>query len=226
MSPVAFLLLTSLLGQVPPFSARFEQVTVTKGETDTTRGTIYFAAPWRTYYKVDYPINQILSVVMNDMTVYYPDETLAYVIKTKSQVESPMSQQSLGTVDPAQAMSEMGFTLGKTSTVGDTAYVVWNPKDKRAPIGRVAFGRVGRATVFVEVLRHDGKPMMRTRLSGHVQADTFELPTRIATERFDADGKRTLETMTYTALDTSTAFLYTLGRFALPPGTRIKTSNW
>jgi len=226
VSPVAFLLLTSLLAQVPPFSARFEQITAAQGEADTVRGTIYFAAPWRIYYQVDYPLNQLLSVVMNTMTVYYPDKALAYVIKGKSQVESPMSQQSLGTADPAQAMFEMGFKLGKTSTVGDTAYAVWNPKDKRTPFGRVTFGRVGRATVFVEVMRRNGRPMMRARLSGHVQVDTFRLPTRTVTERFDTEGRRTLETQTYTGLDTSTDFLYTLARFALPPGTRIKTSNW
>jgi hypothetical protein len=160
------------------------------------------------------------------MTLYYPDETLACVIKTKSQVESPMSQQSLGAIDPAQAMSKMGFKLGRTSIAGDTAYVVWNPKDKRMPFGRVTFGRVGRITVFVEVLRQNSQPMMRTRLSGHVKADTFNLPTRIATERFDAEGRRTLETLTYTALDTSTTFLQTIGRFALPPRVKTKTYNW
>jgi hypothetical protein len=223
---MVYLLLAVLAGQVHPFSARFEQVTVADSRTDTARGTIFFAAPWRVYYQVDYPLNQLLSVVMNTMTVYYPDETLAYVIKTKSQVEAPMSQQSLGIADPAQAMSKMGFKLGKTSTVGDTTYVVWNPKDKRAPLGRVTFGRVGRATVFVEVLRQNSRPVMRTRLSGHVQVDTFELPTRIATERFDDDGKQTLETMAYTALDTSTSFLETIGHFAVPARVKIKTYNW
>ncbi len=223
---MAILLLATLLGQVPPFSARFEQVTVSNNRTDTARGTVYFAAPWRVYYQVDYPLDQLLSVVMNTMTVYYPDETLACIIKTRSQVESPMSQQSLGTADPTQAMFKMGFKLAKTSTVGDTTYAVWNPKDKRSPVGRVTFGRLGRATVFVEVLRQNNKPMMRTRLSGHVQADTFELPTRIAIERFDTEGRRTLETFTYTALDTSTSFLKTLGRFAIAPGVRTKTTSW
>jgi hypothetical protein len=223
---VAFLVLAAILAQIPPFSARFEQVTVVNNKADTARGTIYFAAPWRTYYQVDYPLNQRLSAVMNTMTVYYPDETLAYIIKTKSQVESPMSEQSLGTINPAQAMSKLGFKRGKTSTVGDTAYEVWSPKDKRMPFGRVTFGRVGRVTVFVEALRPNNTPVMRTRLSGHVQVDTFRLPTWIASERFDEEGRRTLETMTYTALDTCADFLGTLGRFAPPPGTRTKTSNW
>jgi hypothetical protein len=226
MVPMALTLLTALLGQIPPFSARFEQVTVTNNKTDTARGTIYFAAPWRTYYQVDYPLNQRLSVVMNTMTVYYPDETLAYVIKTKSQVETPMSQQSLGAIDPSQAMSKLGFKRGKASTVGDTAYEVWNPKDKRMPSGRVTFGRIGRVTVFVEALRQNGQPMMRTRLSGYVLVDTFTLPTRVVTERFDVDGSRVTETLTYSALSTATDFLSTLGRFALPPKTRIKNANW
>ena len=223
---MTFLLLATLLGQAPPFSARFEQTTVANGEADTARGTIYFVAPWRVYYQVDFPVNQILSVVANDMTVYYPDETLAYVIKSKSQVELPMSQQSLGAIDPAQAMSKMGFKLGKTRTIGDTAYAVWSPKEKRAPFGRVTFGRVGRATVFVEVLRKNSLPMMRTRLSGHVQADTFRLPTRIVTEQFDTEGKRTLESLTYSALDTSTEFLKTIGRFAVPARVKTRTYNW
>lgn len=223
---MAFLVLTTLLAPVPPFSARFEQITLAGREADTVRGTIYFAAPWRIYYQVDYPLNQLLSVVTNTMTVYYPDETLAYVIKTKSQVDAPMSQQSLAAADPALAMHEMGFRLGKTRTVGDTAYEVWNPKDRRAPFGRVTFGRVGRATVFVEILHHNKQPMMRIRLSGHVQADTFELPTRMATERFADDGKQTLETMTYTALDTSSSFLKTIGRFAVPARVKMKTYNW
>ena len=220
------LLVTVFSDQVPPFSARFEQVTAERGKTDTTRGAIYFAAPWRIYYQVDYPLNQLLSVVMKTMTVYYPDETLAYVIKTKSQVEAPMSQQSLGAADPAQALFRMGFKPEKTRTVGDTTYAVWNPKDRRSPVGRVTFGRVNRATVFVGVTRRNGEPIMRTWLSGHVQVDTFRLPTRTATERFDTEGRPTLETQTYTGLDTSTTFLKTLTRFAPPPGTKTKTSNW
>jgi hypothetical protein len=222
---LAFLVLTALFAQVPAFSARFEQVTVANTKADTTRGTIYFVAPWRIYYQVDYPLNQILSVVMNEMTVYYPDETLAFVIKTRSQAETPMSQQSLSAVDPGLAMLRMGFKPGRTSVVGDTGYEVWNPKDKRTPFGRVTFGRIGRATVFIEVSRQNEQPMMRTRFSGHVQVDSFELPTRMATERFD-HGTRTLETFVYSALDTSTAFLKTVGRFAIPRGIKTKTYNW
>jgi hypothetical protein len=94
------------------------------------------------------------------------------------------------------------------------------------PFSKVTFGRLGRATVFVEVLRQKGEPFVRTWLSGHVRADTFELPTRIVTERFDLEGRRTLEILTYENLSTATDFLYTLGRFALPPGVKTRTSNW
>jgi hypothetical protein len=215
-----------LAGQVPPFTARFEQVTLDAGRTDTVRGTIYFAAPWRVYYDVDFPLRQQLSVVKNTMTVYYPDETLAYVIRSGSPVESPMAQHSLHAVDERQTMAKMGFRLAETRQAAETTYHVWRPKNPRMPFSRISFGRVGRAAVYVEVLRQQEKPLLRTRLSDHIRADTFYLPARIETERFDTEGRRTLETLTYTGLDTSRTFMQTLGRFTLPPGTRTKTSDW
>jgi hypothetical protein len=220
---MALLLLTMFFGQVPPFSARFEQVTAESSRVDTTRGTIYFAAPWRVYYEVDYPLKQLVSAVMGELTICYPDESLAYVIKAPSQLESPMSQQSMGMGDPARAISEIGLKPGKRRMAGDTVYAVWNPRDRRAPLGRVTFGRVGRATVFVEVTRRDGRPMVRSRMSAHIQVDTFELPTRISTERFGAEGTRTLETFTYTDLDTSIDFLKVVGRFSIPPHVKTET---
>lgn len=223
---MAALLFAVLLGQVPSFSAGFEQVTVDNSRADTVRGTVYFAAPWRVYYQVNYPLNQLVSAVMNEMSIYYPDESLAYVIRSNSRFENPMSQQSLGTVDPTQAMSGSGLKPVRTRTAGDTLYSEWASRDKRAPYGRVTFGRVGRATVFVEALRRNGTPIVRSRMSGHVPADTCELPTRIVTERFDAAGRRSFEVLTYTAVDTSAAFLKTLGRFAIPPGMRTKVTNW
>jgi len=156
----------------------------------------------------------------------YPDESLAYVIKANSQFETPTSQQSLGTIDPISAMSQIGLRPGRTRTAGDTLYSDWTPRDRRAAFGRFTFGRIGRATVFVEAVGRNGKPIMRSRMSGHVHTDTFELPTKISTERFDADGRRSLEMLSYTTIDTSTAFLKTLGRFAIPPGVRKKTSSW
>lgn len=224
MTPLALILL--LTGQVPPFTARFEQVTASTGETDTACGTIYFAAPWRIYYLVDYPINQLISVVKNDMTIYYPDEALAFVITTKSPVESPMAQQSLPQADPAQTLTKMGFKRAAATTRGDTTFTNWVPKDRRNPFSRAVFGRIGRRTVFVEVLRQKGEPLMRTWLSGHIRADTFELPTHIVTERYDTEGRRTLENLTYTNLSTASDFLYDLGRFALPPGVRTRSYNW
>jgi len=221
-----FALIGSLVSTAPPFQARFEQVTIDGGQTDTVRGYIYFAAPWRIYYQVDYPLKQNLSVVMNTTTIYYPDKSLAYVIKAKSEVESPLSQQSLGAVDPSQAMAKMGLAPGKTRVSGDTTYSTWNSKNKRLPFSHVVFGHVGRATVYVEVLRRNGGPLMRIRFSNHIKVDTVALPTAVVTERFDTEGERTLETLTYQDVDTSTAFLRTLGRFTLPTGTRIKTSNW
>jgi len=223
---ITILLLVAVLGQIRPYSARFTQVTVDNSRADTVRGTVYFAAPWRVYYQVDYPINQLVSAVMNEMSIYYPEESLAYVIRANSQFEAPTSQQSLGTIDPAQAMSQIGLRPSNTHTSGDTVYSVWIPKDRSAAFGRFTFGRVGRATVYVEAVRRNGKPIVRSRMSDHMSVDTFELPTRISTERFDAAGRRSLESLTYTALDTSTAFLKGLARFAIPPGIRTKTRNW
>jgi len=223
---MALLLLGALLGQVHPFSAQFEQVIVENNQSDTARGTVYFVAPWRIYYQVNYPLNQLVSVVMNEMSIYYPDESLAYVLKSKSQFESPTSQLSLGTIDPARAMSQIGLRPSKTRTAGDTVYSVWTPTDRGATFGRFTFARIGRATVFVEAVRRNGRPVVRSRMSDHVRADTFELPTKITTERFDTAGRRSLEVLTYTALDTSTAFLSTLERFTIPPGVRTKISSW
>jgi len=67
---MAVLLLAFLFGQVHPFTAKFEQVTADNNRTDTVCGTVFFAAPWRVYYEVDYPLHQVVSTVMSEMSIY------------------------------------------------------------------------------------------------------------------------------------------------------------
>ena len=216
-----------ILGQIPPFTARFERVIVEDGEADTARGRIYFVAPWRIYYDVDYPLNQYLSVVKNTMTIYYPEESTGYVIKTRSQLETPLSQQSIPAANPAVMMPKLGFKLAENITRNDTDYTIWKPKNPKAtPFSKVVFGKYEGVPVLTEVFRQKDQPLIRTLFSGHVSVDTFNLPTRIESERLNADSTTTFEVMTYADLDTTAGFLDSLARFRLPTGVSIKQISW
>ena len=124
-------MLTLLLTQVPPFSARFERVIIEDGIGDTARGRICFAAPWRIYYDVDYPLNQQLSVVKSTMTIYYPDDNNGFIIRTKSQFDVPLSQPSMSAVNPVEQMPKLGFKPAEMTTSNDTIYATWVPKNPK-----------------------------------------------------------------------------------------------
>ncbi|OYD16066.1 hypothetical protein CH330_03800 [candidate division WOR-3 bacterium JGI_Cruoil_03_51_56] len=224
---LTILTLTALLVQILPFTARFEWVIIENGEADTARGQIYFVAPWRIYYDVDYPLNQQLSVVKNMMTIYYPEESTGYVIKTKSQLETPLSQQSIPAANPDEMMSKLGFKLTENRLQNDTSYAIWKSKNSKAvPFSRVVFGKYKKIPVFTEVVCKDNTPFTRTFFSNHIRVDTFNLPTRIETERLNTDSTTTFETMTYVGIDTSTAFLGSLFRFRVPDQIKLKRINW
>ncbi len=224
---MACFLLSLLLGTVPPFSARFERVIIEDSVADTARGRICFAAPWRIYYLVDYPLDQQLSVVKNTMTIYYPEENSGFVIQTRSEFETPLSQQSVLAEDLSQAMPRLGFGLSGQTVRNDTTYAVWRPNRPRTnPLARVVFGRHGGNHVFTQVIRKDDRPLSETWFSGYVSIDTFALPTRIEHHRFTEDGSRTEDIMTYTKVDTSTGFIDSLGGLRVPRDAEMKRIKW
>jgi hypothetical protein len=224
---MACLLLCLLVGTVPPFSARFERVIIEDSAADTARGRICFVAPWRIYYLVDFPLDQQLSVVKNTMTIYYPEENSGFVIETRSELETPLSQQSVPAEDLNHAMPKLGFGLAGQSVRNDTTYAVWRPKRPGTnPLARVVFGRCGGNHVFTQVIKKDDRPLSETWFSDYVTIDTFALPTRIEHHRFTEDGSMTEDIMTYTMLDTSTAFIDSLASFRVPPDAEMKRMKW
>ncbi|UCG43279.1 MAG: hypothetical protein JSU73_01280 [candidate division WOR-3 bacterium] len=221
------LLLFLLVGTVPPFSARFERVIIERGTPDTARGRICFVAPWRIYYLVDYPLDQQLSVVKNTMTIYYPEQNSGFVIQARSRLETPLSQQSILAEDPRKTMSRLGFGLAGQTVRNDTTYAVWRPKRPGTnPLARVVFGRCGGRHVLTRVIRKDDRPLSETWFGDYVFIDTFALPTRIEHHRFADDGSRTEHIMTYTMVDTSTAFIDSLGSFRVPNDAEMKRMKW
>lgn len=221
------IILTLALGQIPPFTARFERVILEEGVADTARGRIYFVAPWRIYYDVDYPVVQNLTVVKSTMTIWYPEESTGYVIRTKSQFETPLSQQSIPAIRPEEAMPKLGFKPAGTEVRGDSSFSTWKPKNpKQVPFDRVVFGYFAGVPVLTEVIRREGTPLMRTLFSNHLRVDTFNLPTRIEHARFLEDGNRTLDIMAYADMDTATAFIDSLGRFTPPAYVKLRRINW
>lgn len=215
------------LCQTPPFSARFERVISEGSKADTVRGRVYFVAPWRVYYNVDYPRSQHISVVWNVMTIYYPDEKSACVIKSNTETETAVSQGSLSTNNTSEMMERIGFRRSETFLRHDTSYSIWKPKDPRAaPFAHVTFGGYAGRSVLTEVVRKDGTPLMRTYLSGHIRLDTLQFPTKYMTERFSRNGEVTVEKMSYADVNTSRTFLDSLSLFAVPAGTRTRVLDW
>ena len=216
-----------LLGQIPSFSADFERITIRNEEADTARGRVYYVSSVRVYYDVRYPVRQRVSSLLREVTLYYPDDSLAYIYETGARGVAVVDRQ-LGFIDESGAvMSALGFELASAYVRNDTGIEVWRPGSaKKSEVDRVIFGRVDGIRVSGEVVLTGGKPGARFSNSRHVPLGTTQFPTLQVLEGYHGDGSPTRWETSYSKIDTASAFLDSLGRFDVPSGLTRERLKW
>ncbi|MBM3323355.1 hypothetical protein FJY69_07760, partial [candidate division WOR-3 bacterium] len=191
---------------------------------DTVRGRVFYVDSSCVYYRVTSPVNQLMSWANQTLSIYYPAENTAFVTARRSETSgSGIPALPLPQARQAEGLRQLGYAPVDAKVRGDTVIRTWRHKGAgKSGVSDLTIAYHKGLAISQEQRGSNGRLIERTEFSRHERLDTFLMPTRIVTSRYDARGRATIEAMNYAHLDTSPAFLDSLNAFRIPPDARVK----
>lgn len=222
------MLLLALVAVLNTFSATFEREVTEHGCQDTTRGEVYYQAPGKVFIDVATPINQVMVVTANLLTIYYPNERKAFRIKTERSIPLPFIQAVIGMMQEDYGLTQQGFRFLRHEARGDTLYTSWDPpEDRKKALGRFVLGSVVEKLVYVQAERPDGKVAVRSFYDDHVRWEGKLIPLKVLSEAYDASGSlQQRETLVYTNVVFNPVIQDRIVHFTIPDSVSVKEMEW
>lgn len=204
----------------------FERRCGGEGAGEVVRGNIYYRAPARVVVLVTYPIKQLMILEGLEVTIYYPEEKRAFVIAAETTVLLPFFQAFLGVMDEDYGLTELGYTLHRYATRGDTLLTYWSPPTNVfKPLGEFALVYVAGKIVYAESKREDGTTISRSSYQNHVRYGAFYFPMEIANTRY-AGADSTVEGVRYSNPKFDAPLPKEVVEFQIPLGVEVQEARW
>lgn len=215
-----------LMVGVNTLSLRFEREFGDGHSKELVKGAMYFQAPEKVVLTVSEPVNQVMVVTPNAMTIYYPDEKKGFHITSKNPIPPPFIQGILAALKEDYGLVELGFELAEHGVKGDTLFTTWTPRKKHKKfLGRFVLGRVGDKVVYAEVKTPDEKYSAKSFYRNHVSFEGKHIPLEIFSITNDESGAK-VEHVTYREVQFNTALPDSLINFRVPAGVPVKEVEW
>ena len=218
-------------GEVPfhHLQVDFERTIKHKNKVDVIRGTIFFDADKLTVFvKITDPINQIMFLKGNELTIYYPDDKKAFKIITKTLMTLPFFQIFLGAVQEDFGLSQMGYKLVKSEKKGDTLVMIWKPpKALEKFVGKYKVTYKNGRLFSAESTGVKTGKKVQLFFANYFKFKNFSFPGKISKKVLDKDGNIVqLETVTYRNFKIDNPFPNSVADFKVPSDIKIRTVRW
>jgi hypothetical protein len=210
--PLAFGLAAALLlpvftareeasGSIPGgVTSRFERTTTRDGTTEVAKGVLYLSATGRLGLRVEEPVSQIMSCTDSLMTIVYPDEKRAFVVRHVGIFSPDMVFPSIAYRYVAQGLEDAGYELVSYDTIDDTTTFVWRhpeSEDNRWLPTRVEAKLVGDLSTSMSSFDEKGSLFSRITFASYREVGGLTVPMQVKRTRVTG-AARTSETFILT----------------------------
>lgn len=208
-------------------SGKFEREVEDSHSNQITKGEFFYESPKKMTAKVSEPVNQLMFITENIMTIYYPAENRAFRIKSEDPIALPFAQFFMLAVEEDYGLEEMGYTLTKHEIKGDTLYTYWDPQPKyKKLLGVFILGETDRGIVYTEAKTPDGNPKVRSFYAKHIKQGNSYLPAEIYSEFYHESGGTTKEHLRFYDLKLDIVTPEWIQEFELPDSVSLKEVEW
>lgn len=207
-------------------SGKFEREVEDSHSNQITKGEFFYEGPKKMTIKVSEPVNQLMFIFGNIMTIYYPGENRAFRISAKHPIALPFAQLFAGALNEDYGLGEMGYTLTKHEIKGDTLYTYWDPQPKyKKLLGIFILGETENRIVYTEAKTPDGKPKAKSFYAKHIRYGNSYLPTEIYSEYYDKS-EITKEHLRFDGFKLEIVTPEWIQKFELPDSVRLTEVEW
>jgi hypothetical protein len=194
--------------------AEFERIVEEKGKREKATGELYYISPIQMFVRVRSPINQILYLQENLLTVYYPDDRRAFKLRSKGlfQTSFPSGLVNLGM---ESFLSRAGYKRKEVRGEGSEKREMWKGK-----LGDVEIRRRGRVLTLLDV-KMKGGGRITIRYDDYVEVGDMKVPKRIY-KREEVRGRKVEEVIRHSKVEFLDRIPPEVEGFRIPPGIKVE----
>lgn len=205
---------------------KFVRKVVQSDSTEVVKGIAYYQASEKVFIEVQGPISQIMIIDGGVMLIYYPVEKKAFRMKAKGPIPMPFVQAILSVMKDDYGLTEMGYTLAKHETKGDTLYTYWDPPRKlKKHLGKFILGTANSLLVYAEARNPKGKTVAKSFYRKHTELAGKYFPLEVRSEIYDGSN-RTEEYVVYSDVKFNIPLPDRVVNFKLPDSIDVKEVEW
>lgn len=224
---VAFLRPSWLRGQeIQSLIVEFNRTTHRGSKEEIVKGTIYYQTPDLILVQVNDPLNQWMKFEGETLVIYYPDEQKGFRILSQYPFTLPFFQTFVGMVKEGFGLADIGYTLNRNETRGETLVTVWAPPEKtKNVLGNIIVGMVEDRIAFTEMLNAKGKKIARATYADCFSYNGHFFPLTVSSTQWLAK-ETTSEEISYREPQFDVELPEEVTGFQIPDSVAVKEVKW
>jgi outer membrane lipoprotein-sorting protein len=196
-----------------------------QGQKDVSKGIVYYWGD-KLAVKVYYPIDQIMVLSGNTMTIYYPKEKTAFDIHARIPFELPFVSVIVAPNQPNYGLTQMGYRLEKSERSGDTLTSFWLPPTKAEKVvGRFKLVECKRKLLYAQSFKPNGKISTTVLFSNYRKTSKWTVALDVTAYSYTSTGMET-EIIHFQTPEFDKAVPDSIANFRIPEGTPVKREQW
>lgn len=104
----------------------FSKTLENSANNDSVAGNFYYYDNGKLFFKIEFPLNQIMFIEKNITTIYYPDSNEGFELESVNPVILPLVTGMLAAIREDYGLSIMGFEMFDQNIDGDTLITYWS----------------------------------------------------------------------------------------------------
>ncbi|MFQ5571193.1 MAG: outer membrane lipoprotein carrier protein LolA [Rhodothermales bacterium] len=170
------------IGKQETLYGEFLRVLVEGNRSDSLEGSFYYLGQGRIYFEIVHPLNQVLLVHHNVITIYYPDRHRGFILEGKSPAILPLVPAITAAIRPDYGLTNLGFQIYDQNVRGDTLFTFWHHPVGGEELGRFRLAKAGERLSYAVYEPPDTDGAIRTTFEEFKPIGSYIFPSKIRTE--------------------------------------------
>jgi outer membrane lipoprotein-sorting protein len=197
-----------------------------KSIEETIEGLLYYQFPGKVIVSIRKPIIQWMFFESNEITVYYPEDSIAFKINSPYPESFSFLETFLNVTKEDFGLCSRGYSLVSHEITKDTLITYWKPpKGLSVKLGELKLVFVDNRIISSELKKITGEPLLITSYSEHFNYKEYYFPLEISS-KFFADKDTVFEKISYKNPTFNDSFPEEVVNFKIPEGIKIEEIKW